>query len=121
MKEDIQVVEGNKLIAQFMGWTSHRSEDAGILGGSIEYWKNPDTGHVGYSHPNQYHTSWDVQAPAWHKLYALFFEKYITDESLFNEAMGLTDNYNTHFNHGNISACFETIIEALTWHNNNTN
>ena len=51
--------EGNKLIAIFMGWTSSKSSDAGILGGSIEYWRNPNDGHVGYSHPNRYNSDWN--------------------------------------------------------------
>ncbi len=46
-----QIDKYNKEIAVFEGWTSTRSEAAGKIFPSIEYWKSPD-GKVGYGYPN---------------------------------------------------------------------
>ena len=49
-----QIDRYNREIAIFMGWISSKSEPAGVIFPSIEYWKNPVNGYVGYSHPTYF-------------------------------------------------------------------
>lgn len=117
--------EGNKLIAEFMGWTSSKSSDAGILGGSITYWRNPDSGRVWYSHPDNYHNSWNELMPVVEKISNIHYPDYWSgnkpddanewDDCAYLRTFGMRDsegNYMVRLNANTLHDA-KTLIDAM--------
>jgi len=125
-----EIQEGNKLIAEFMGWTYSKSSDAGILGGSITYWRNPETGHVGYFHPDKYHSSWDWLMPVVEKINTMFGEKsrelsnHSRDQEHLENPLGnplCWKSWSYHWIHlsTDINYVFKKVVKAIKWYNEN--
>ena len=123
-----EIIEGNKLIAEFMGaiW---RKDDYGLFGYSYSDVGKAPTEHSGYwwdVKALQYHTSWDWLMPVVEKISNIHYPDYWNgrqpddvgewDNCAYPRTFGMRDkegNYMVRFN-ANVLYSAKTLIEA-TW------
>jgi hypothetical protein len=96
-----EIIEGNKLIAEFMG-----AKTLPYLPFDLKECK--------------YHSSWDWLMPVWKKLGNLMYEirRQVSVED-YNRAGIITINVLKAFQKADIDSAFNWIIEGIKWYNQN--
>jgi hypothetical protein len=133
--ESKEIIEGNKMIAEFMGLILHKPDKTF----NIEQWWSGDSSDgrkkgefVGYSHQLEYNTSWDWLMPVVDKIEKLGFDSRIhgnnsDDGYLCDFIQDNTNNEISCFvtwqdNGGTkIEATFKAVVEFIKWYNENKN
>lgn len=108
-----QILEGNKLIAEFMGLKPRFVE---YPNHQLNRWEVEDK--FRYSQPIKYHESWDWLMTAWFKF-----------QQKLNEMSSEDGRYKSYLSHTqttfcigicedeNILSCHQTLIEGIKWYN----
>jgi hypothetical protein len=103
MAQTAEIIEGNKLIAEFMGHkVSYGLENAMLI----------STQEITYT-PAKYHTSWDWLMPVWYKIRDLRFD----EPKLQLEHMKVKTPITHFICYGTIEHAFIEILAAITWYN----
>jgi hypothetical protein len=110
--ETNEINEGNKLIAQFMGWTNEGDEN---------YWRTPNDN---YEMPNKFHSSWDWLMPVVEKIGKEYRVKitWMPDaiDVTYIERTDVFDDEITSFGGGTvIENTFKAVVQFIKWHNTN--
>jgi hypothetical protein len=122
--ESKEIIEGNKMIAEFMGLILHKPDKTF----NIEQWWSGDSSDgrkkgefVGYSHQLEYNTSWDWLMPVVEKIekLGLGYFKYHYTWSYYN-FKGNCLWYKNNNEKGIMNLFFE-VIEFIKWYNENKN
>ncbi len=117
--EDVNVIEGNKIIAKFMD------------GVYCEYPDKIFPGEFGYRFPAEiqnsswwnekslkYHSSWDWIMPVWKKIGGKMYEirRTVSGEE-YQRAAVLTQHVLKAFQKADIDSAFLWIVESVKWYN----
>lgn len=105
-----EILDGNKLIAEFMGAKPCKQHPNTQLFLTI---KNNKNSSLQYWHLLKYHKSWDWLIPVIDKIYS---SDYYLDYCLSNLGQF---NYGIHINTKFISSTFESVVKYLKWYNKN--
>ena len=101
-----EIIEDNKLIAEFMGATYITAKQPN------PYWENvPDNGQYLDTKRLKYHSSWDWLMPVVEKI-----QEVVGD----NEELFETDMFESLINtipYANIEDSFKVVIEFIKWYN----
>lgn len=103
-----EIIENNRLIAEFMGFNTSPSGEL--------YHVVINNNHLGYFHPATmlFHNSWDWLMPVIDKITSLDeYSKYVDYTSSMVDSGGIF--INTRF----ISVTHEQVIDFIKWHNAN--
>lgn len=122
-----QILEGNKLIAEFMGATyqpeiKNRCWFPTNQPMKIYEFNEQNQGMSGYYGLEEmgYHSSWDWQIPVWEKIGHLMQQYVSKDEvpiSAMQEYNRLCDKYESAVFTNNPQKGFQTLLESITWYN----
>jgi hypothetical protein len=107
-----EIVEGNKIIAEFMG-----VDECGKPNWEYRYWF---IGGISVREDElKYHSSWDWLMPVWGKLGKEMYKirRQISGED-YKKAEVLTIHILTSFREVDITSAFNWILEAIQWYNN---
>lgn len=116
--ENKEIIEGNKLIAEFMGMEFHTINN--ITGVTID-------GVLGGLEKLQYHTSWDWLMPVVEKIN---LDRRVEEVSISmgktriwfkRELMKPYIQYPVNPHYDTITQCFLTAVEFIKWYNENKN
>lgn len=101
-----EILEGNKLIAEFMGLKIHKN-------GMCD---NPTNKTLSLG--LQYHSSWDWLMPVWKKLGNLIYEirRHVSSED-YKRVEIITINVLKAFLKVEINSVFNWIVEGIKWYN----
>ena len=105
-------LEGNKIIAQFMG---------GTIEPPLNIWIFPKETEPPYAlmalEQFKYHCSWDWLMPAWFK----FQDTVETMEAPFrNYREGIQQSFMSGIDAGEILLCYSALLEGINWYNKQT-
>lgn len=106
-----EILEGNKLIAEFMGFEFNKSK---IIYDPTD--TNPEGKLIGYPLSNlKYHSSWDWLIPVIDKIHSsnYYVDYYLSELGQFNNGVHI----NTKF----IEVSFDSVIEFIKWYNSKQN
>jgi len=124
--ENDEIIEGNKLIAEFMGGKFRKSKDKNTLN---KYFDLKDKGYFYYENEIRYHTSWDWIMPVVDKIeqkgciveisYSLVCmcricvigQKHENTFNIINDNNGGLEP---------IIAIYKSVVEFIKWYNQNT-
>jgi hypothetical protein len=114
-----QIIEGNKLIAEFMGAFYSTSDQPN------PYWVGvPDNGQYLGTHRLQYHSSWDWLMPVVERiegLHSILEHKYInvriTQGYVVIEGAHKEILFNTSIEGSKIKATWLAVVEFIKWYN----
>lgn len=113
--ENNEILEGNKLIAEFMGLKKQGF-------GANEHFTDNGNRIVATSNGLQYHTSWDWIMPVVEKIN---LDRRVEEVSVsmgktriwFKHEFYIQYPVNPHYN--TITQCFLTVVEFIKWYNEN--
>lgn len=113
-----QILEGNKMIAEFMGYKRCPLLDD-KANGEMYHRKDPSKAFM-YISKSKYHSSWDWQIPVWEKIGHLM-QRYVSKDevpiSAMQEYNRLCDKYESAVFTNNPQKGFQTLLESITWYN----
>jgi hypothetical protein len=125
----MEIVEGNKLIAVFMGAKVQADNNDGWWDGTAWLPTNPNWKcytkeinacweHI-YSASNQFHSSWDWLMPVVEKIEALGFQFFIHNDGCYMRKWFFRGNFPDFGNvaETKIKSVFLLVIEFINWHN----
>lgn len=121
-----EIIEGNKLIAEFMGGKFRKSKDKNTLN---KYFDLKDKGYFYYENEIRYHTSWDWIMPVLEKIeqigciieisYSLVCMCRICVIGKKHEkAFNIINDNNGGLEP--IIAIYKSVVEFIKWYNQNT-
>ena len=121
-----EIIEGNKLIAEFMGGKFRKSKDKNTLN---KYFDLKDKGYFYYENEIRYHTSWDWIMPVLEKIeqlgciieisYSLVCMCRICVIGIKHEkAFNIINDNNGGLEP--IIAIYKSVVEFIKWYNQNT-
>lgn len=124
--ENDEIIEGNKLIAEFMGGKFRKSKDKNTLN---KYFDLKDKGYFYYENEIRYHTSWDWIMPVLEKIeqigciieisYSLVCMCRICVIGKKHEkAFNIINDNNGGLEP--IIAIYKSVVEFIKWYNQNT-
>lgn len=118
-----EIIEGNKLIAKFMGGKFRKSKDKNTLN---KYFDLKDKGYFYYENEICYHASWDWIMPVVEKIESFGFYTNIlsADNDNKKHAMHITlvneeEQYSLWYE-SKILAVYKAVVEFIKWYNQNT-
>lgn len=109
----VNTMEGNKIIAEFMGFIHEPSLDDEVLGKAL--WRLSDNENF-YDSRMKYHTSWDWLMPVYDKFRCLV----IDGEKNFRKRNRFVVLISDEIIRVNITEAYEKLIEAIQWYNSLT-
>ncbi len=117
MEEDVNVIEGNKIIAAFMEWYFEPAF-SDINSTRHDRWITPYSPSWIITEQMVFHSSWDWIMPVYFK----FRDLVITNEVLFIQHDYWIKKVVEAMRYGDVSdnpsKAFVRLVEAITWHNN---
>ena len=102
-----EIIEGNKLIAEFMG----------LLSGKPQYPFTKPNESVNYR-VSQYHTSWDWLMPVVKNIADLMLNKDWEDDKPLNEAIARWRPIANELEKINLENVWYCVVKFITWYNN---
>lgn len=127
MSSEVNVTQGNKLIAIFDGWKFTPLEDQGLImvSGSCYFKDTPDEVDKFCSEKLKYHTSWYWLMPVVEKIEREHtdFELTIYSASCYISKWNPDKKKYESFISGvgkKIDAVYDAVIQFITWYNNNS-
>jgi len=123
MRTKEEIIEGNKLIAEFMGYEKTIYSD--VFNGDL-YALDVSKGEIYAISQMQYHTSWDWIMPVVEKIESFGFYTNIlsADNDNKKHAMHITlvneeEQYSLWYE-SKILAVYKAVVEFIKWYNQNT-
>ena len=116
--ENDEIIEGNKLIAEFMGGKFRKSKDKNTLN---KYFDLKDKGYFYYENEICYHASWDWIMPVVEKIESDGFIVHIEQEICYiRNKTNSTENIVYNCQHPKIESVYKSVVEFIKWYNQNT-
>lgn len=130
----MSVEEGNKLIAEFMGFESHRFENSGGSGYNVKLIGYPEKGSsemgcakygtledntdevLSWSHLFKYNISWDWFMPVYKKGFSIQRTLATSQRLHWGRRFGSVMSY---VRECNLPKAFSQMVEAIIWYNSN--
>lgn len=115
----MNTIEGNKLIAKFMGINTKVYSDTP----TITRWQFGNS--MLHQDDLEYHSSWDWQIPAWTKLLSLTRERYYNEtkrgaSTSWSEQRDIWENnYHSAIDSASPKNGFDILVLAIQWYNEN--
>ncbi len=121
-KIDMEIKEGNKLIAEFMGYHRRPDLDDEILGEAYYI----DSKLNFYTSKCKYHSSWDWLMPVIEKIEQTKYTDYsfnynITGDGIciskFDDGSGVIHSVSNKWGESKLDASWKCVVEFIKWYN----
>ena len=116
--EQIDIIQGNKLIAEFMG-----AELEGTMKGKLVYGiKGPCSGKTDFYYPSElkYHASWDWLMPVVEKIKELMYDQDMNVKGSLGNKIKYVTLYTAifeSFQQVDINKTYTAVVEFIKWSN----
>lgn len=108
-----EIIEGNRLIAEFMGWTTHPKHGENYVINKSKYRKVPYWSDCSYKAMREildYYNSWDWLMPVVEKIKQLEIVDFTKKKPIMNALIDI-----------DINVLYNSVVEFIKWYNKQLN